>query len=100
MGLVDGQDAARAAADIVLLTPGLSVIIDAIVGARKIFQRMKNYATYSISMTVRITFTFGLLTCIYNFYFPTILIVILAILNDGTMLTISKVGNGARARAG
>jgi hypothetical protein len=46
-------------------------------------------------MTVRITFTFGLLTTIYNFYFPTILIVILAILNDGTMLTISKV----RARA-
>jgi len=73
------------------VTPGLSVIIDAIIGARKIFQRMKNYATYSIAMTVRITFTFGLLTTIYNFYFPTILIVILAILNDGTMLTISKV---------
>ena len=60
------QDAARAAADIVLLSPGLSVIIDALIGARKIFQRMKNYATYSISMTVRITFTFGLLTTIYD----------------------------------
>ena len=33
-------DAARAAADIVLLTPGLSVIIDAIKESRKIFQRM------------------------------------------------------------
>jgi hypothetical protein len=37
-GWVRVQDAARAAADIVLLTPGLSVIIDAIIGARKIFQ--------------------------------------------------------------
>lgn len=34
-------DAARAASDIVLLTPGLSVIVDAIIGSRKIFQRMK-----------------------------------------------------------
>ena len=32
-------DAARAAADIVLLDPGLSVIIDAVYTARKIFAR-------------------------------------------------------------
>ena len=37
-------DAARAAAAIVLLTPGLSVIIDAIKESRKIFQRMNSYA--------------------------------------------------------
>jgi len=90
IAVAGATDAARAAADIVLVTPGLSVIIDAIIGARKIFQRMKNYATYSIAMTTRVTFTFGLLTCIYNWYFPTILVVIFAILNDGTMLTISK----------
>src|SRR5665648_584197 len=36
-------DAARAAAAIVLLTPGLSVIIDAIKESRKIFQRMNSY---------------------------------------------------------
>ncbi len=34
-------DAARAAADIVLLSPGLSVIIEAIQESRKIFQRMQ-----------------------------------------------------------
>jgi len=90
IAVAGATDAARAAADIVLVTPGLSVIIDAITGARKIFQRMKNYATYSVSMTIRITFTFGLLTCIWNFFFPPILILILAIFNDGTMLTISK----------
>ena len=35
-------DAARAAAAIVLMTPGLSVIIDAIKESRKIFQRMNS----------------------------------------------------------
>ena len=39
-------DAARAAASIVLLTPGLSVIIDAIKESRRIFQRMNSYAIY------------------------------------------------------
>ena len=44
-------DAARAAADIVLLTPGLSVIIDAIKESRQIFQRMNSYAIYRIAET-------------------------------------------------
>ncbi len=47
-------DAARAAADIVLLTPGLSVIIDAIKESRKIFQRMNSYAIYRIAETIRV----------------------------------------------
>ena len=42
-------------------------------------------------MTFRICFTFGLLTVIYNFYFPTILIVLLAVFNDGAMIALSKV---------
>ena len=47
-------DAARAAADIVLTTPGLSVIIDAIKESRKIFQRMNSYAIYRIAETLRV----------------------------------------------
>jgi len=42
-------DAARAAADIVLTAPGLSVIIEAIFRSRKIFQRMKNYVIYRVA---------------------------------------------------
>jgi hypothetical protein len=38
-------DAARAAADIVLTEPGLSVVIHAIIIARCIFQRVKNFIT-------------------------------------------------------
>lgn len=89
IAVADATDAARAASDIVLLSPGLGVIIDAIIGARKIFQRMLNYCQYSIATTVRIVTTFTLLTCIFDFYFSVILIAIMAILNDGTILTIS-----------
>ena len=59
-------DAARGAADIVLTKPGLSTIVSAIIGARKIFQRMTTYSKYTVAMTFRICFTFGLLTTIYN----------------------------------
>ena len=48
------------------LQPGLSAIITAIIGARKIFQRMTTYSRYTVAMTFRICFTFGLLTVIYN----------------------------------
>eukprot|EP01101_Sappina_pedata_P008080 TRINITY_DN4413_c0_g1_i1.p1 TRINITY_DN4413_c0_g1~~TRINITY_DN4413_c0_g1_i1.p1 ORF type:complete len:932 (+),score=366.66 TRINITY_DN4413_c0_g1_i1:88-2796(+) len=90
IAVAGSTDAARAAADIILTSPGLSVIVTAIIRARKIFQRMKNYTTYSVTTCVRIATTFGLLTLIWDFQFPTLLIVILAILNDGTMITISK----------
>jgi len=83
-------DAARGASDIVLTKEGLSVIVDAIIGSRKIFQRMKNYCMYSISVCVRIVLTFGILTLAYDFYFPTIGCVFLALFNDMSMLTISR----------
>ena len=38
-------DAARSAADIVLLAPGLSTIVDGITTSRAIFQRMRSYAS-------------------------------------------------------
>jgi magnesium-transporting ATPase (P-type) len=50
----------------VLTEPGLSTIVTAVIGARKIFQRMTTYAKYTVAMTFRICFTFGLLTTIYN----------------------------------
>jgi H+-transporting ATPase len=83
-------DAARAAADIVLLLPGLSVIIDAIKEARKIFQRMTNYAIYRVAETIRVLLFLTLAILVFNFYPVTaIMIVLLAILNDGAILTIA-----------
>ncbi|GMH57260.1 hypothetical protein TrST_g8275 [Triparma strigata] len=51
-------DAARAAADIVLTDPGLKTIIDAILRARKIFARVRNYCIYRISATFQLIFFF------------------------------------------
>jgi H+-transporting ATPase len=48
------SDAARGVASIVLLTSGLSVIIDAIKESRKIIQRMNSYAVYRIAETLRV----------------------------------------------
>jgi H+-transporting ATPase len=83
-------DAARAAADIVLMAPGLSVIIDAIKESRKTFQRMTNYAIYRIAETIRVLLFMTLSIVIFNFYPVTaIMIVLLAIMNDGAILSIA-----------
>jgi H+-transporting ATPase len=83
-------DAARAAADIVLLSPGLSVIVEAIHRAREVFRRMTNYAIYRITETIRVVLFVTLSIVAFNF-FPVvpIQIVLLAILNDGAILTIA-----------
>jgi H+-transporting ATPase len=86
----DATDAARAAASIVLLTPGLSVIVDAIKESRKIFQRMNSYAIYRIAETIRVLLFMTLSILIFNFYPVTaVMIVLLALLNDGAILSIA-----------
>ncbi len=83
-------DAARAAADIVLLAPGLSTIIDAIHRAREIFQRMKNYAIYRITETIRVVLFVTVAILVFDFFPVTpIQVVLLAILNDGAILSIA-----------
>jgi H+-transporting ATPase len=83
-------DAARAAAAIVLLTPGLSVIIDAIKESRRIFQRMNSYAIYRIAETLRVLLFMTLAILVFNFYPVTaVMIVMLALLNDGAILSIA-----------
>lgn len=83
-------DAARAAASIVLMTPGLSVIIDAIKESRRIFQRMNSYAIYRVAETLRVLLFMTLAILIFNFYpLTAVMIVMLALLNDGAILSIA-----------
>jgi H+-transporting ATPase len=83
-------DAARAAASIVLLSSGLSVIIEAIKESRKIFQRMNSYAIYRIAETLRVLLFMTLAILVFNFYPVTaVMIVMLALLNDGAILSIA-----------
>ncbi|XP_065876849.1 ATPase 4, plasma membrane-type [Euphorbia lathyris] len=90
IAVADATDAARSASDIVLTEPGLSVIISAVLTSRAIFQRMKNYTIYAVSITIRIVLGFMLLALIWEFDFPPFMVLIIAILNDGTIMTISK----------
>jgi len=86
----DATDAARAAAAIVLMTPGLSVIIDAIKESRCIFQRMNSYAIYRIAETLRVLLFMTVSILVFNFYPVTaVMIVMLALLNDGAILSIA-----------
>uniref|UniRef100_A0A0E0LSS0 Plasma membrane ATPase n=1 Tax=Oryza punctata TaxID=4537 RepID=A0A0E0LSS0_ORYPU len=114
IAVADATDAARSASDIVLTQPGLSVIISAVLTSRAIFQRMKNYTIYAVSITIRIVdliirphqqchvlclknlsivnlkLGFMLIALIWKFDFSPFMILVIAILNDGTIMTISK----------
>jgi H+-transporting ATPase len=83
-------DAARAAADLVLTAPGLSVITRAIEEARRIFERMTSYAIYRIAETMRLLLFMTASILIFNFYPVTaIMVVLLALLNDLPIMMIA-----------
>ncbi len=68
------------------MTPGLSVIIDAIKESRRIFQRMNSYAIYRIAETLRVLLFMTLAILIFNYYpLTAVMIVMLALLNDGAI---------------
>ncbi|XP_037481984.1 plasma membrane ATPase 2-like [Triticum dicoccoides] len=86
----DAADAARAATEIVLTEPGLGVIVCAVFTSCAIFQRMKNYTIYAVCITIRVVVGFVLLVSIWEYDFPPFMVLIIAILNDGTIMAISK----------
>uniref|UniRef100_A0A7S0H6Z2 Plasma membrane ATPase n=1 Tax=Amorphochlora amoebiformis TaxID=1561963 RepID=A0A7S0H6Z2_9EUKA len=94
-------DAARAAADIVLTEPGLSVIIDAMLMSRKIFQRVRNYCIYRVAGTIQLIFFFFVAIFFRpsdafegesekNFRLPVLAVVFITLVNDACVLTISR----------
>lgn len=90
IAVAGATDAARAAADVVLLAPGLSVIVEAIRQAREIFERMTSYAIYRITETIRVLLLIVVSIMVLNFFPVTaIMIVLLAVLNDGAILAIA-----------
>ena len=103
---VEGStDAARAAADMVLTEPGLSVIVDAMLIARGVFQRMLSFLTYRVSATLQLVFfffiaVFALPPKEYGavdpnhpeqaefFHLPVLMFMLITLLNDGTLMAI------------
>jgi H+-transporting ATPase len=103
---VEGStDAARAASDMVLTEPGLSVIVDAMLIARGVFQRMLSFLTYRVSATLQLVFfffisVFALPPKAYGavdpshpeqaefFHLPVLMFMLITLLNDGTLMAI------------
>ncbi|KAF9202076.1 hypothetical protein BGZ49_007745 [Haplosporangium sp. Z 27] len=82
-------DAARSAADIVLLAPGLSTIVDGLMTSRAIFQRMRSYALYRITSTVHFLMFFFIVVMVYDWSLPARLLILICILNDLATLVIA-----------
>ncbi len=90
IAVAGATDAARSAAAIALLDPGLSVIIEAIRESRRIFERMMSYAIYRIAETVALLGFITIVVLGFHVYPVTaIMIVLLAIINDGSILSIA-----------
>lgn len=102
-------DAARAASDMVLTEPGLRVIVDAMLIARGVFQRMQSFLTYRVSATLQLVFfffiaVFALPPAHYYghgpvgsaelgkdgdyFHLPVLQFMLITLLNDGTLMAI------------
>jgi H+-transporting ATPase len=83
-------DAARSAAAVVLTAPGLSVVARAVRLSRLIFARMNAYLIYRLTSTIWILFFTSLSILVFNDYPVTaVMILLLAILNDGSFITIA-----------
>jgi H+-transporting ATPase len=94
-------DAARAASDMVLTEPGLSVVVDAMIIARGVFQRMLSFLTYRVAATLQLIFFFfiGLFALppknygftdpnFQFFHIPVLMFMLITLLNDGTLMSI------------
>jgi len=115
IAVAGATDAARAAADIVLTEPGLSTIIHAILIARTIFGRMKSFLTYRIAATFQLLLFFVIAVFAFDpkkyytcakfgytgdacakhldtipdfFSLPVIMLMLITLLNDGTLISI------------
>lgn len=106
--MAGATDAARAAADIVLTEEGLGTIIHGILIARKIFQRISNFITYRIAATLQLLMFFFISIFVFKpveydqpedpdrgldwpefLHMPVIMLMLITLLNDGTLITIA-----------
>jgi H+-transporting ATPase len=108
IAVAGATDAARAAADIILTEEGLGTIIHGIILAREIFSRMSNFITYRISATLQLLLFFFIAIFAFQpstyqepppedgeepwpeiFHMPVLMLMLITLLNDGTLITIA-----------
>lgn len=95
IAVADAMDAAIKASSIQLLDPGLGCIYTAIVESRKIFRRVKSYVVYRFAATIQLIIFLSITLFVAGCQIDLIYIVMLALLNDVTMMPLS----GDRQRA-
>jgi H+-transporting ATPase len=110
VAVAGATDAARAASDIVLTQEGLSAIIEGLIIARCIFQRMKNFITYRVAATLQLLIFFFIAVLSMRpsdympsdyktiddfgeawpsyFKLPVLMLMLITLLNDGTLISI------------
>lgn len=84
IAVADCTDAARSAADIVLLAPGLSTIADGVRTSRAIFQRLRSYALYRITSTIHFLLFMFIITLVENWNMPAVLLIMICVLVSNT----------------
>ncbi|HZZ99514.1 MAG TPA: plasma-membrane proton-efflux P-type ATPase [Candidatus Paceibacterota bacterium] len=86
----NATDATKSAADLFLLSSGISVIKTAFIEARKIFSRIYTYSVYRLSESFRLIITILVLGVIYRTYPLTpVQLIIIALLNDIPIITLA-----------
>ncbi len=82
-------DAARVAADIVFTRLDTTVLSDAVIVSRMIFERLRNYILFRVNCTAVILFWTFIGTVRYNFQLPPLSYVLMAGFNNFTILALA-----------
>ena len=88
MGIA-GAEVSQEAADMILLTDDFSAIVMGIEEGRCIYPRLRSYVLYRISATIQIVTVLSTLVFAYDIVIPAFYVILLALLKDITMLTVS-----------
>jgi H+-transporting ATPase len=90
IGVSNAVDSVKSMADIILLTPGITAIKDAILESRKIFWKVYSYSVYRISESFRVILAILVLGLIFG-YFPLtpVQLILLALLNDIPIISLA-----------
>jgi len=86
----DATDAAKSAASMILTTEGLSAVFGAVVESRKIFARLHSYVSYRLAATIQILLFLSVLVYAFNCSLSPLYVILLALLNDVTMIPVAE----------
>lgn len=83
-------DAAKAAADIILLAPGLSTIITVLSLSRQIFRRVESYIIFRLYTSFIVLIFWTGVHTILDYMFPAWILVLVSMINDFVLMSCSR----------